>query len=90
METLQWIENLAAHARSELLPAIDVVAPRVEPVVYRLPRWALSVSAAGSLAAACLLLVMGLHAQMSVNSSSSAQSNETMTVLFAPLKMGVN
>jgi negative regulator of sigma E activity len=88
---LQWIENLAARARSEQVPAIEVVAPRVEPVVYRLPRWALSVSAAGSLAAACLLLVIGLHAQQSVNSSSSsAQSNETMTVLFAPLKMGVN
>jgi len=90
METLQWIENLAALARSEQVPAINVAAPRVTPVVYRLPRWALSVSAAGSLAAACLLLVMGLHAQQSVNSTNSAQSSETMTVLFAPLKMGVN
>jgi hypothetical protein len=92
METLQWIEKLAERARRETVPATDIAAPRVEPAVYRLPRMALSLSAAGSLAAACLLLALGLHAQhiASTPSASTSTSSDTMSVLFSPLKMGVN
>jgi len=92
METLQWIEKLAERARQETVPATDIAAPRIEPAVYRLPRMALSLSAVGSLAAACLLLAMGLHAQhiASIPSASTNSSSDTMSVLFSPLKMGVN
>jgi hypothetical protein len=92
METMKWIDNLAAQARGETIPEIRVAVPRVQPVVYRLPKFVLSLSAAGSLAAACLLLVMGLHAQQAISSTSTVKStdNTTETVLFSPLKMGVN
>ena len=62
METLQWIDKLSERARQETVPATDILAPRLAPVTYRLPRTALSLSAAGSVAAACLLLAMGLRA----------------------------
>lgn len=92
METLQWIEKLAERARQESIPQVRIGAPRVEPVAYRLPGRALSLSAVGSLAAACLLLVMGLHAQHADRSSitSTVTSSDNMSVLFSPLKMGVN
>ena len=92
METLLWIEKLAERARQENIPVVHIAAPRMEPMSYRLPRTALSLSAVGSLAAACLLLVMGLHAQhaASLSSPSSATASDNMSVLFSPLKMGVN
>jgi hypothetical protein len=94
METQQWIENLAAQARNEAIPEIHVVAPRLQPAVYRLPRFVLSLSAASSLAAACLLLVLGLHAQSVSTTPTTTQNlqaaDTTQTALFAPLKMGVN
>jgi hypothetical protein len=92
MKTLQWIDKLAERARQEPAPAISVAVPRVQPAVYRLPRMALSLSAAGSLAAACLLLALGLHAQHAASSSSvsTSSSSDAQSVLFSPLKMGVN
>lgn len=92
METLLLIEKLADRARQESVPVVHVAAPRMEPMSYRLPRAALSLSAVGSLAAACLLLVMGLHAQQAASSStpSSVTTSDNMSVLFSPLKMGVN
>jgi hypothetical protein len=92
MKTLQWIDKLAERARLETIPPISIVAPRVEPAPYRLPRLAMSLSAVGSLAAACLLLAMGLHAQRvaSTASVSTSTSSDTQSVLFSPLKMGVN
>ncbi len=92
MESLQWIDKLAERARQEIIPMVRVVAPRVEPLAYRLPKTALSLSAIGSLVAACLLLALGLHAQhiSSTTTTPAASSSDSMSVLFSPLKMGVN
>ena len=86
MDSEQWIQSLARQARRETTPAIDVPGPRVRPATYRLPTLGLSISAVASLAAACLLLAMGLSSQQS-STSTTASSDQTnaVSVLFAPI-----
>jgi len=92
MEPLDWIDLLAQQARREVEPEMHTVVPRIAPAVSPLPRAILSLSAVGSLAAACLLLVMGLHAQQSTTASPSQATSTSVdpsSALFSPLKMGL-
>jgi hypothetical protein len=90
MDALDWIDSLARQARREIVPDLHASVPRVEPPATYLPRAVLSLSAFGSLAAACVLLVMGLHAQRTSTtpvSPSVATTTDNSSVLFSPVKM---
>jgi hypothetical protein len=90
MEALDWIDSLARKARREIVPELHAAVPRVEPPAAYLPRAVLSLSAFGSLAAACVLLVMGLHAQRASATSvspSAATTTDDSSALFSPVKM---
>lgn len=88
MDSQLWIDSLSRCARAETLPELRCVIPRIVPAVRRLPRLALSLSAVGSLATACLVLALGLHAQHVISSSSSTKTtaSDSVSVLFAPLQ----
>ncbi len=88
MDSELWIDSLSRRARGETLPELRCTVPRIAPTVLRLPRLALSLSAVGSLAAACLVLALGLHAQQVTSSSSSMKTttSDSVSVLFAPLQ----
>ena len=92
MESDSRIDSLARRARLETIPQTRVAVALPRPAVYRLPRTALSLSAFGSLAAACVLLVMGLHARHVGGRSqgtTAGPADASGSVLFSPLDVEI-
>ena len=88
MESEKWIESLARQARLDVPPAIAVSVPSLAALRGSVPMGIaprmLWFSGAAALAAACLMLAVGIYQQRSTSASSS-NSNDSMSVLFSPL-----